>query len=226
MRQRACEAPLAGPRLTPSRPLLEAFGVAGLEALGGAEHGAPAGALVAARVAACGGVEPEAGDDHERVTGVRVDGDPLTFAGLFPLHEAGGVERGAEQLAAAERVGDGAGAVVAGVAEAGVADMYASAWYGIVAPAGTPPDVVARLNREINAVAADPDMRRRMEAMGAQVPDAQTPEAVKNAIEQFETDGGAIEPLACRANASRFSEDNFDEAIREAAASVRALHVT
>ncbi|KOF52326.1 bugT protein, partial [Achromobacter sp. DMS1] len=62
-------------------------------------------------------------------------------------------------------------------AEAGVADMYASAWYGIVAPAGTPPDVVARLNREINAVAADPDMRRRMEAMGAQVPDAQTPEA-------------------------------------------------
>lgn len=62
-------------------------------------------------------------------------------------------------------------------AEAGVKDMYASAWYGIVAPAGTPPDVVQRLNKEVNAVVADPEMKKRMEGMGALVPEGQTPDA-------------------------------------------------
>ncbi|MCY1529778.1 hypothetical protein D9M68_649430 [compost metagenome] len=62
-------------------------------------------------------------------------------------------------------------------AEAGVPGMYASAWYGIVAPAGTPEDVVQRLNKEVNAVVADPEMKRRMEGMGALVPAGQTPEA-------------------------------------------------
>lgn len=61
--------------------------------------------------------------------------------------------------------------------EAGVKDMYASAWYGIVAPAGTPSDVVQRLNKEVNAVVADPEMKKRMEGMGALVPEGQTPEA-------------------------------------------------
>ncbi|WP_427832903.1 tripartite tricarboxylate transporter substrate-binding protein [Achromobacter xylosoxidans] len=62
-------------------------------------------------------------------------------------------------------------------AEVGVSDMYASAWYGIVAPAGTPDDIVARLNRDINAITSDPAMRQRMESMGAIVPAGQTPAA-------------------------------------------------
>ncbi|MBB1626123.1 tripartite tricarboxylate transporter substrate binding protein [Achromobacter sp. UMC71] len=61
--------------------------------------------------------------------------------------------------------------------EAGVPDMHASAWYGIVAPAGTPAAIVDRLNRDINAITAAPDMRQRMEAMGALVPAGQTPAA-------------------------------------------------
>ena len=60
--------------------------------------------------------------------------------------------------------------------EAGVPKMYASAWYGIVAPAGTPADVVQRLNKEVNAVTATPEVKQRMEAMGALVPAGQTPE--------------------------------------------------
>ena len=60
--------------------------------------------------------------------------------------------------------------------EAGVPKMYASAWYGIVAPAGTPPDVVQRLNKEVNAVVASPDVKQRMENMGALVPAGQSPE--------------------------------------------------
>ncbi|MGE8617203.1 MAG: Bug family tripartite tricarboxylate transporter substrate binding protein [Achromobacter spanius] len=60
--------------------------------------------------------------------------------------------------------------------EAGVPKMYASAWYGIVAPAGTPSDVVQRLNKEVNAVVASPDVKQRMENMGALVPAGQSPE--------------------------------------------------
>ncbi|MFD4841460.1 Bug family tripartite tricarboxylate transporter substrate binding protein [Achromobacter sp. NPDC058515] len=61
--------------------------------------------------------------------------------------------------------------------EAGVPKMYASAWYGIVAPAGAPAEVVQRLNQEINAVVSAPEMKKRMEGMGALVTAGQTPEA-------------------------------------------------
>lgn len=60
--------------------------------------------------------------------------------------------------------------------EAGVPKMFASAWYGIVAPVGTPSDVVQRLNKEVNAVVASPDVKQRMENMGALVPAGQSPE--------------------------------------------------
>ncbi len=60
--------------------------------------------------------------------------------------------------------------------EAGVPKMIASAWYGIVAPTGTPADVVQRLNKEVNAVTATPEVKQRMESMGALVPAGQTPE--------------------------------------------------
>jgi tripartite-type tricarboxylate transporter receptor subunit TctC len=61
-------------------------------------------------------------------------------------------------------------------AEAGVPGMYASAWYGVAAPAGTPAPVVAELNRQINSVLADPDIHKKLEAMGVQVGPAQSPE--------------------------------------------------
>ena len=67
--------------------------------------------------------------------------------------------------------------------EAGVPKMYASAWYGIVAPAGTPADVVQRLNKEVNAVTATPEVKQRMESMGALVPAGQTPEEFSTFIQ-------------------------------------------
>jgi tripartite-type tricarboxylate transporter receptor subunit TctC len=45
------------------------------------------------------------------------------------------------------------------VAEQGFAGFDSYGWNGIVAPAGTPHDVIARLNREINAVLAMPEVR-------------------------------------------------------------------
>ncbi len=48
------------------------------------------------------------------------------------------------------------------MAEAGIADMEISLWTGIVAPAGTPADIVALLNAAIVATLALPDVRARL----------------------------------------------------------------
>ena len=42
----------------------------------------------------------------------------------------------------------------------------ASAWYGIAAPAGTPADIVERLNQALNAAFADPRMKARIAELG------------------------------------------------------------
>jgi tripartite-type tricarboxylate transporter receptor subunit TctC len=41
-------------------------------------------------------------------------------------------------------------------------------WYGAFAPAGLPPELKARLNREINAIMMLPDVREKMEAIGVE----------------------------------------------------------
>ena len=52
------------------------------------------------------------------------------------------------------------------VAESGVPGFSAATWLGIVAPAGTPPAVVARLNDELNRVLALPDVREKLSGHG------------------------------------------------------------
>ena len=70
--------------------------------------------------AAAARVEAQAGDRHVHVAGVRVDRDPLALAGLTPAEVVVRGERALQQAAAAQRVGDRAGAVVAGVDPAAV----------------------------------------------------------------------------------------------------------
>jgi tripartite-type tricarboxylate transporter receptor subunit TctC len=53
------------------------------------------------------------------------------------------------------------------VAESGIPGYDASTWYGIIAPAGVPRAVIARLNREIVAVLAMPEFREQLMAAGA-----------------------------------------------------------
>ena len=43
----------------------------------------------------------------------------------------------------------------------------ASAWYGIGAPKGTPAEIVDRLNREVNAILAEPATKQRLAELGA-----------------------------------------------------------
>jgi tripartite-type tricarboxylate transporter receptor subunit TctC len=56
------------------------------------------------------------------------------------------------------------------VAEAaGLTDFDLSLWQGIFAPRGTPKEVVARINAEINKIVAQPDFRARLRDEGADV---------------------------------------------------------
>lgn len=54
------------------------------------------------------------------------------------------------------------------LAEAGVQNVVSEAWFGITAPAGTPPSVIAKMNSEINSLLALPEVKESMEKMGAE----------------------------------------------------------
>lgn len=52
------------------------------------------------------------------------------------------------------------------VASQGVPGFNVSAWFGLAAPAGTPKAIVERLNMEMNAILAMPEIRERLESLG------------------------------------------------------------
>ena len=52
--------------------------------------------------------------------------------------------------------------------EAGV-PMVANAWYGVMLPAGAPKDVTEKLNAAFNKVLKDPEVRKSLQGIGAQV---------------------------------------------------------
>ncbi len=52
------------------------------------------------------------------------------------------------------------------MAEAGAKNLDASAWAGIVGPAGIPKAVVDRLNKAVNATLSKPDVLKKMEPIG------------------------------------------------------------
>jgi tripartite-type tricarboxylate transporter receptor subunit TctC len=61
------------------------------------------------------------------------------------------------------------------VAEAGLPDFDVTTWYGVLAPAGTPRPVVARLNGELVKILYSADMKDKLNALGTD-PVTSTPE--------------------------------------------------
>jgi tripartite-type tricarboxylate transporter receptor subunit TctC len=61
------------------------------------------------------------------------------------------------------------------LAETGITGYDAAAWFGVLAPAGTPPDVIKKLNTEIVKVLNMPEVAARLSVQGA-VPTTNTPE--------------------------------------------------
>lgn len=66
--------------------------------------------------------------------------------------------------------------------EAGVADFEVDSWYAMFVPAKTPKSVVDRLNRALNAVVAQPEVRERLLAQGSEGVGG-TPEALGKIVD-------------------------------------------
>ena len=64
------------------------------------------------------------------------------------------------------------------MAEAGVPGVVSATDYALFAPAGTPQEIVALLNREVNAVLEMPDLRAKLTAQGVEIAGG-TPESVR-----------------------------------------------
>jgi tripartite-type tricarboxylate transporter receptor subunit TctC len=67
------------------------------------------------------------------------------------------------------------------VAESGVPGYQASSWNGVAAPAKTPGAVIDKLNREINAAVASPDVKQRLLDLGVDAR-AGTPEQLRKLL--------------------------------------------
>ncbi|MEM5275255.1 tripartite tricarboxylate transporter substrate binding protein [Cupriavidus taiwanensis] len=62
------------------------------------------------------------------------------------------------------------------VQESGLPGYVVNSWFGLLAPAGTPPQIVARLQQAAAGVLAEPAVRQRIEQLGA-MPGGDTPAA-------------------------------------------------
>lgn len=70
--------------------------------------------------------------------------------------------------------------------EQGIDNVDVSQWYGIFAPAKTPKDVIAQLNKALNAALADPAVVKKLEDSGAEV-EIMTPEQMRTYVVQEQT---------------------------------------
>ena len=73
--------------------------------------------------------------------------------------------------------------------ESGLAGFDVSTWFGVFAPAGTPPAVVGRLNETMTAALRTSDMRDRLARMGAEpapMTSAQFAELVRSELAKYE----------------------------------------
>ena len=100
---------------------------------------------------------------------------PAPSISLAPAH-AGSIK--AYAVMANTRLAVGPDVVT--VDEAGLPGMYASTWFALWAPKGTPPDVIGKLNAAVVDALADTAVRKRLGELGYDTParEQQTPEAL------------------------------------------------
>jgi len=92
---------------------------------------------------------------------------PLGFQWL-PNVNAPLMSGGAKALAVAAKTRMKALPNVPTTAEAGLPDYVASGWFAMAAPKGTPKAIVDRINKEMAAALADPDVREKFLQQGAE----------------------------------------------------------
>lgn len=73
--------------------------------------------------------------------------------------------------------------------EAGLKDFRASSWSGFFLPKGTPPDVIAKINADVNRAMNDADVQKQMKALGVSTTSrtpAQTESFFREEIKRWE----------------------------------------
>ena len=76
-------------------------------------------------------------------------------------------------------------------AEAGT-PMLASAWYGVMLPAGASPAVIAKLNGAFNTLLKNPEIRGKLEGIGAEISGGTSDEFAKFAISEIKRYEGIV----------------------------------
>ena len=66
--------------------------------------------------------------------------------------------------------------------EAGLPGFFASLWYGLWVPKGTPKEIIAKLNATVSQILADPQVKQRFDELGIQITpiNQQSPEALRD----------------------------------------------
>jgi tripartite-type tricarboxylate transporter receptor subunit TctC len=77
------------------------------------------------------------------------------------------------------------------IAEAGVPGYEVSPWFAVFAPADTPADVVAKLNKALIAAMRQPEILKRLESVGAE-PIGSTPQALAEHLNKELVSWGAL----------------------------------
>jgi tripartite-type tricarboxylate transporter receptor subunit TctC len=101
----------------------------------------------------------------EAIASTLANQTPMSFGALapaVPLVQSGAL-RG---LAVASKTRSRVLPEVPTMAEAGFPEIEGESWFAVVAPAGTPKEIIAKLNREIAKAVAAPDVRQRLGVLG------------------------------------------------------------
>lgn len=86
------------------------------------------------------------------------------------------------------------------IAEQGLPGFEVLGWFGLLAPAGTPPEVVQRLNREVDAVLREPDVKERLAQLGVEPGGGSAAEFAALLAADTKRAGDAIRRLGIKAN--------------------------
>ena len=76
--------------------------------------------------------------------------------------------------------------------ELGYKNVDAIGWYGVYAPTGTPPAVIAKLNQEINAILKLPDVKARGVSTGLEITGGTPEDAAARYAKDYEVFGKVI----------------------------------
>ena len=68
--------------------------------------------------------------------------------------------------------------------EEGLKGFNLGAWLGFFAPKGTPPEVVQKLHKQLNHTLQDPEVNKKLAALGSEVVMSDSPDAFKKMVEE------------------------------------------